>query len=92
MKGLGALQRHQLPHPPCKNPGSATDYYVLLINYYSKVLRHKAIISLSINVRTVCRQIAKSRVLMRGLLQTVYVLFLLLLLLREFRYSEWVPR
>jgi len=24
MKGLGALQRHQLPHPPCKNPGSAT--------------------------------------------------------------------
>ena len=23
MKGLGALQRHQLPHPPCKNPGSA---------------------------------------------------------------------
>ena len=25
MKGLGALQRHQLPHPPCKNPGSATD-------------------------------------------------------------------
>ena len=26
MKGLGALQRHQLPHPPCKNPGSATVY------------------------------------------------------------------
>jgi len=25
MKGLGALQRHQLPHPPYKNPGSATD-------------------------------------------------------------------
>ena len=24
MKGFGALQRHQLPHPPCKNPGSAT--------------------------------------------------------------------
>ena len=24
MNGLGALQRHQLPHPPCKNPGSAT--------------------------------------------------------------------
>ena len=24
MKGLGALQRHQLPHPACKNPGSAT--------------------------------------------------------------------
>jgi len=24
MKGLGALQRHQLPHPPYKNPGSAT--------------------------------------------------------------------
>ena len=24
MKGLGALQRHQLPHPPCKNPESAT--------------------------------------------------------------------
>jgi len=24
MKGLGALQKHQLPHPPCKNPGSAT--------------------------------------------------------------------
>ena len=24
MKGLGALQRNQLPHPPCKNPGSAT--------------------------------------------------------------------
>ena len=24
MKVLGALQRHQLPHPPCKNPGSAT--------------------------------------------------------------------
>jgi len=24
MKGLGALQGHQLPHPPCKNPGSAT--------------------------------------------------------------------
>ena len=24
MKGLGALQRHQLPHPTCKNPGSAT--------------------------------------------------------------------
>jgi len=24
MKGLGALQTHQLPHPPCKNPGSAT--------------------------------------------------------------------
>ena len=24
MKGLGALQRHQLPHPPCKNRGSAT--------------------------------------------------------------------
>jgi len=24
MKGLGALQRHQLPQPPCKNPGSAT--------------------------------------------------------------------
>jgi len=24
MKGLGALQRHQLLHPPCKNPGSAT--------------------------------------------------------------------
>ena len=24
MKGLGAPQRHQLPHPPCKNPGSAT--------------------------------------------------------------------
>ena len=20
MKGLGALKRHQLPHPPCKNP------------------------------------------------------------------------
>ena len=26
MKGLGALQRHQLPHPPCKNPGSATGH------------------------------------------------------------------
>ena len=26
MKGLGALQRHQLPHPPCKNPGSATEH------------------------------------------------------------------
>ena len=26
MKGLVALQRHQLPHPPCKNPGSATVY------------------------------------------------------------------
>ena len=25
MKGLGALQRHQLPHPPCRNPGSATE-------------------------------------------------------------------
>jgi len=25
MKGLGALQRHQLPPPPCKNPGSATE-------------------------------------------------------------------
>ena len=25
MKGLGALQRHQLPHHPCKNPGSATE-------------------------------------------------------------------
>jgi len=25
IKGLGALQRHQLPHPPCKNPGSATE-------------------------------------------------------------------
>jgi len=24
MKELGALQRHQLAHPPCKNPGSAT--------------------------------------------------------------------
>jgi len=24
MKGLEVLQRHQLPHPPCKNPGSAT--------------------------------------------------------------------
>ena len=24
MKGLRALQRHQLPHPPCKNPASAT--------------------------------------------------------------------
>ena len=24
MKGLGALQRHQMPHPPCKNPKSAT--------------------------------------------------------------------
>ena len=28
MKGLGALQRHQLPHPPCKNPGSATANFV----------------------------------------------------------------
>ena len=27
MKGLGALQKHQLPHLPCKNPGSATDMY-----------------------------------------------------------------
>ena len=26
MKGLGALQRHQLPPPPCKNPGSATAF------------------------------------------------------------------
>ena len=26
MRGLGALQRHQLPHLPCKNPGSATVY------------------------------------------------------------------
>ena len=24
MKGIGAFQRHQLPHPPCKNPASAT--------------------------------------------------------------------
>ena len=24
IKELGALQRQQLPHPPCKNPGSAT--------------------------------------------------------------------
>jgi len=30
MKGLGALQRHQLPHPPCKNPGSATVYYLVI--------------------------------------------------------------
>jgi len=28
IKGLGALQRHQLPHPPCKNPGSATAFKV----------------------------------------------------------------
>ena len=27
INGLGALQRHQLPHPPCKNPGSATDRF-----------------------------------------------------------------
>ena len=25
MKGIGAFQRHQLPHTPCKNPASATD-------------------------------------------------------------------
>jgi len=24
VKGIGAFQRHQLPHPPCKNPASAT--------------------------------------------------------------------
>ena len=24
MKGIGAFQRHQLSHPPCKNPASAT--------------------------------------------------------------------
>ena len=30
MKGLGALQRHPLPHPPCKNPGSATAHAVCL--------------------------------------------------------------
>jgi len=28
MKGIGAFQRHQLPHPPCKNPASATDRFV----------------------------------------------------------------
>jgi len=27
MKGIGALQRHQLPQPPCKNPASATETY-----------------------------------------------------------------
>ena len=32
MKGIGAFQRHQLPHPPCKNPASATGY-----NYSSMV-------------------------------------------------------
>jgi len=25
MRGLGALQRHQRPHLPCKNPGCATE-------------------------------------------------------------------
>jgi len=30
MKGLGALQRQPLPHPPCKNPGPATARTVCL--------------------------------------------------------------
>jgi len=29
MKGIGAFQRHQLLHPPCKNPASATGSEVL---------------------------------------------------------------
>ena len=32
MKGLGALQRHQLPHPPCKNPGSATGLSLIVFD------------------------------------------------------------
>ena len=28
MKGIGAFQRHQLPHPPCKNPASATAIFL----------------------------------------------------------------
>jgi len=32
MKGLGALQRNQLPHPPCKNPGSATKCAAEVVN------------------------------------------------------------
>ena len=35
IKGLGALQRHQLPHPSCKNSGSATaevDDVTVIIN------------------------------------------------------------
>jgi len=34
MKGLGALQRHLLPHPPCKNPGSATGAESIKIKVY----------------------------------------------------------
>ena len=43
MKGLGALQRHQLPHPPCKNPGSATDS-IVCVNPLAKRLIYKTVV------------------------------------------------
>ena len=58
MKGLRALQRHPLPHPPCKNPGYATARAVCLSVWWrsSKMQRAAAWLAGRVNFGATVRR------------------------------------